>query len=75
MSIPSTTSILATLVVAPVSSFGSDPCCRIAEVEAAGSVEGFLGGADRVAGGEVGVLVVIVAGAVDGESPLVGRPR
>ena len=39
----------------------------VAEVEAAGAVESFLGGAGRVAAGQDGVFVVVVAGPVDGK--------
>ena len=39
------------------------------EVEAAGAVEGFLRGAGREAAGQDGLLVVVVAGTVDGKAP------
>ena len=44
----------------------------VGEVEAAGAVEGVLGGADGVAVGEDGVLVAVAAGEVDREAPQVG---
>jgi hypothetical protein len=52
---------------------GLDPGGGIAEVEDAGTVEGFLWGADGVAGGQ-DVLIVVVAGAVDRKSPLACGP-
>ena len=59
---------------APVNSSGVAGRARrsIAEVEAAGAVEGFLRGAGRVAAGQDGLVVVVVAGAVDGEAPAGG---
>ena len=51
---------------------GSGPGGGVAEVEAAGGVEGVFAGAGGQAGGEDRFLVVVVAGAVDGESPVVG---
>src|SRR5438067_7084185 len=62
------------LVVAPVNSSGwrVEPGRSVAEVEAAGAVEGFLRGAGREATGQDGLLVVVVAGAVDGEAPAGG---
>src|ERR1022692_513698 len=50
----------------------SGPGGWVVEVEAAGGVEGVLAGADGQAGGEDGFVVVVVAGAVDRELPLVG---
>jgi hypothetical protein len=44
----------------------------VVEVEAAGAIEGFLGGACGVAAGQDGVLVVVAAGQVDREAPQVG---
>src|SRR5215471_8254212 len=52
---------------------GSGPGGWVVEVEAAGGVEGLLAGADGQAGGEDRFVVVVVAGAVDRELPLVGR--
>ena len=49
-----------------------DPGGGVVEVEAAGGVEGVLAGADGQAGGEDRFVVVVVAGAVDGELPLAG---
>src|SRR5260370_11374533 len=49
-----------------------EPCGRVAEVEAAGAVEGFFGGSGWLAAGQEAVLVVVVAGAVDRESPGAG---
>jgi hypothetical protein len=46
-----------------------EPCRGVAEVEAAGAVEGFFGAAGWHAAGEQGVLVVVVAGAAGGEPP------
>ena len=50
---------------------GSGPGGGVVEVEAAGGVEGLLAGADGQAGGEDRFVVAVVAGAVDGELPLV----
>lgn len=44
----------------------------VVEVEAAGSVEGFFGGAGGCAVGEPGVLVVVVGGSPDRETPAGG---
>jgi len=44
----------------------------VAEVEAAGGVESVFGGAGGPAVGEGGLLVVVVAGAVDREAPATG---
>src|SRR5215472_7258368 len=44
----------------------------VVEVEAAGGVEGVLAGADGQAGEEDRFVVVVVAGAVDRELPVVG---
>lgn len=46
---------------------------EVGEVVVAGGVEGVLGGADRLAVGQDGVLVAVVAGEVDREAPQVGR--
>ena len=52
---------------------GSDPVVGVvAEVEAGGAVQGVLGGACEGAGGQDRVFVVVVAGAVDRESPAGG---
>src|SRR5215472_1444534 len=51
---------------------GSGPGGGVVEVEAAGGVEGVLAGADGQAGGEDRFVVVVVAGAVDRELPVVG---
>ena len=42
------------------------------EVDGAGGVEGFLGGAGRASGVQQGVLVAVVGGGVDGEAEGVG---
>src|SRR5258708_27848550 len=49
-----------------------EPGGGVAEVESAGAVEGFFGGSGWLAAGQVVVLVVVVAGAVDRESPGAG---
>ena len=49
-----------------------EPGRSVAEVEAACAVEGFLRGAGRVAAGQDGLVVVVVAGAVDGKAPAGG---
>ena len=46
----------------------------VAEVEAAGEVEGVLAGPDRQPAREDRFLVVVVAGPVDRDSPVVGGP-
>jgi hypothetical protein len=43
------------------------------KVDGAGGVEGLLGGADREAGAQDGVLVAVVGGGVDREAEGVGR--
>ena len=48
------------------------PGTGVGEVEAAGAVEGLCGGPGWLAGGQVAVLVIVVAGAVDGEVPRAG---
>jgi hypothetical protein len=67
----------APLVVAPVNSSGLrvEPGRCVAEVEAAGAVESFLWGAGREAAGQDGLVVVVVAGAVDREGPSWWRIR
>ena len=62
----------AGLVVTPVSSSGSGPGGGVVEVEAASGVEGVLAGAEGRAGGEDRFVIVVLAGAVDGELPLAG---
>ena len=61
-------------MVAPVSSsgVGSGPGGGVVEVEPAGAVEGFFGGADVVSAWEDGVFVAVAAGEVDREAPTVG---
>jgi hypothetical protein len=59
-------------VVSFVSSSGVWPRQWVVQVEAAGGVEGVLAGADGEAGEEDRFVVVVVAGAVDSELPLVG---
>src|SRR5260370_3927173 len=49
-----------------------EPGGGVAEVEAAGAVEGFFGGSGWLAAGQEAVLVVVVAGAVDREPPGAG---
>lgn len=60
---------------APVNSPGrrSDPGGVVAEVEAAGAVEGFLRGASGPVAGQERFLVVVVAGPADGKAPGAGR--
>ena len=41
-------------------------------MEPAGDVAGVFAGADWQAGGEDGIVVVLVAGAVGGKAPVVG---
>ena len=48
---------------------GSGQVGGVAEVEAAGGVEGVFGGAGEVAGGQDGVFVPVFAGQVDREAP------
>ena len=51
---------------------GSDPGCGVAEVEAAGGVEGVFGSAGRESGWQDGIFVAVLAGQVDRESPAGG---
>jgi hypothetical protein len=46
----------------------------VVEVQPAGAVQGFFGGAGVQAGWQDGVLVAVAAGEVDGEAPPAGRP-
>ena len=56
-----------------VNPWGSiEPGGGVAEVEAAGAVDGFFGGAGGLAAGQDGVFVAVSAGQVDGEAPPVG---
>ena len=59
-------------MVTPVSSSGVGPGGGVVEVEAAGAVEGFFGGADGVSAGQDGVFVAVAAGEMDREAPAVG---
>ena len=51
-----------------------DPCPDAGggEAEAAGTVEGFFGGAGEAAGGQDGVFVLVGAGEAEGEAPGAG---
>src|ERR1700733_7070591 len=49
-----------------------EPGAGVCEVEAAGTVECFFGGSRWLAAGQVAVVVVVMAGAVDGEPPRAG---
>src|SRR3954467_1658998 len=65
---------LALLVLLSVETSGVwHPGGGVVEVEAAGAVEGLLGGAGGGAAGQDGVFVVVRAGAVEGEAPAGGR--
>ena len=60
-------------MVTPVSSSGVGPRPGwVVEVEAAGAIEGFFGGADGVSAGQDGVFVAVAAGEMDREAPAVG---
>jgi Protein of unknown function (DUF1254) len=51
---------------------GLDTGGWVVEVEAAGAIEGFFGGADGVSAGQDGVFVAVAAGEMDREAPAVG---
>src|SRR5664279_6573636 len=51
---------------------GSGPGGGVAEVEAAGGVQGVFGGAGEGAGGQDRILVAVFAGQVDREAPAGG---
>jgi hypothetical protein len=51
-----------------------EPYLGVAEVEAAGAVEGVFGAAGWHAAGEEGVLVGVVAGPVEGEPQVLAEP-
>ena len=53
---------------------GRKPGGGVGEVEAAGAVEGFFERSGELAAGQDAVLVVVVAGAVDRETPEAGVP-